>query len=104
MSQKREAIVLVEDGTVVGYSVPKDDLIDLMMVDVPCHRRGLGTALLRHMEDTLFRTYPSLRLESFKGNAMANAFYRKNGWLETRAFTDQESGIEKIEFHKSKPT
>jgi ribosomal protein S18 acetylase RimI-like enzyme len=97
-------LVLVGDDSIVGYSVPKRDLIDLMMVDARYHRRGLGTVLLRHMEDTLFQTYRSLKLESFEANLAANSFYRKNGWAEVRTFTDEPSGIDKIEFNKSRPT
>jgi GNAT superfamily N-acetyltransferase len=95
------SIVLVAEGAVVGYSVPNQDLIDLMMIDAGYHRRGLGTVLLRHVEDTLIRIHRSLRLESFEENAVANSFYRKNGWVEVRQFTDEQSGIEKIEFQKS---
>jgi ribosomal protein S18 acetylase RimI-like enzyme len=93
--------VLVEDGTIVGYAVSKQNLIDLMMIDLPYQRSGLGTALLRHMEDVLFQTHQSIRLESFKENSAANSFYRKNGWVEIRQFLDEDSGVEKVEFHKS---
>lgn len=97
-------LVLVRADKVLGYSVTKEDLIDLMMVDVGAHRRGLGTALLHHVENMLLRTYETVRLESFAGNAAANAFYHINGWLEARRFTDEPPGAEKIELRKSKPT
>jgi ribosomal protein S18 acetylase RimI-like enzyme len=95
-------VVLVEDGAVAGFSVSKEDLIDLMMIDVDRHRRGLGTHLLRHVEDLLFDSYDELVLESFQDNAQANAFYGKNGWIEARVFLEEDSGIKKIEFHKSR--
>jgi ribosomal protein S18 acetylase RimI-like enzyme len=72
-----------------------------MMVDVQYHGRGLGTSVLRHVEEELFRMYETLVLESFKGNAKANSFYRRNGWVELRSFTDEQTGIDKIEFEKS---
>lgn len=97
-------VVLVGDGTVIGYSVSNQDLIDLMMIDAEFHRLGLGTALLRYTEDILFQTHELLKLESFKSNARANEFYQKNGWKEVRTFTDEQSGTEKIEFQKSKRT
>lgn len=97
-----DCTVIVCGSKIVGYSVQKQNLIDLMMIDLRHQRRGLGTALLQRMEDTLFQSHQSLRLESFKENAAANAFYRKNGWLEFRTFREEESGIEKIEFRKSK--
>jgi GNAT superfamily N-acetyltransferase len=95
-------IVLVVDGGLVGYSVANGNLIDLMMVDVHYHGRGLGTALLQHVEETLFRTYRRLVLESFEGNVKANSFYRRNRWIAVRTFTDEQSGIDKIEFEKSR--
>ncbi len=98
----QECAVIEQDGEIVGYSVQKADLIDLMMVDTDYHRRGLGTCLLRHVEDMLFATYDTLMLESFQDNAKANAFYRKCGWSEVRTFSDDESSVEKIEFRKSR--
>ena len=44
-----------------------------MMVDTDYHRRGLGTSLLRHVEDMLFEMYEHLMLESFNDNVIANA-------------------------------
>lgn len=98
----QECAVIEQDGEIVGYSVQKADLIDLMMVDTDYHRRGLGTCLLRHVEDMLFAAYDTLMLESFQDNAKANAFYRKCGWSEVRTFSDDESSVEKIEFRKSR--
>ena len=97
------ALVVDHAGSVVGFSVTKENLIDLMMIDVGYHRRGLGAMLLRHVESTLFQDYETLRLESFRENAPANAFYEKNGWIAIRTFGDEESGFEKIEFQKSRP-
>ena len=99
----QRCIVIVEDGEALGYSITKKNLIDLMMVDTDHHRRGLGTSLLRHVEDMLFDMYENLMLESFKDNVKANAFYRKCGWVEVRTFTDDQSRMEKIEFRKSRP-
>ncbi len=72
------------------------------MIDAAYLRRGLGTRLLRHVEDMLFKMNDTLTLESFRANEKANAFYRKNGWLESRSFSDADSGTEKIEFCKSR--
>lgn len=92
------------DGRVAGFAVCRDDLLDLMMVDVDFHRQGLGTALLQHAEKTIFEEHRDARLESFEGNGAANAFYRKNGWREARRFPDSASGSTKIEFRKSRPS
>ena len=95
-------LALVRNGRVVGYSVTKDNLIDLLMVDVDSHRSGLGTALLHHVENILFQTHEALVLETFAGNERAITFYRKHGWVEARRFADELSGAEKIEFQKSR--
>src|SRR5262245_24872345 len=92
--------VLERDGRVVGYAVCRDNLVDLMMVDHVCHRQGLGTQLLRHAEELLGQRHGELRLESFEANQVANAFYRKNGWVEVRKFYDKVSAAAKVVFQK----
>jgi GNAT superfamily N-acetyltransferase len=96
--------VIVLDGQPAGYAVCQDNLIDLMMVDERLHRRGLGTALLHHVEALLFASVGQLTLESFEVNDNANTFYRKNGWLEHRRYFDDAAGVSKIVFCKSSPT
>jgi hypothetical protein len=41
-----------------------------------------------------------LRLESFAANQVANAFYRRNGWIEVSRFFDKESAADKVVFCK----
>jgi len=92
--------ILERGGRVLGYAVCRDNLVDLMLVDHACHRQGLGTALLRHVEEELGWRFAELRLESFAANGAANAFYRKHGWLEGSRFFDKESAAEKVVFYK----
>jgi ribosomal protein S18 acetylase RimI-like enzyme len=92
--------VLEVGGRVIGFCVCKESLIDLMMVDHGLHRRGYGTALLRHAEAALFRTYDEIVLESFENNHQANAFYRKNEWVERERRFDEALGSNKIVFEK----
>lgn len=91
--------VILCGGKIAGYSVSKDDLIDLMMIDVQHQRNGLGAKLLGHCELALFAQHEQIRLESFEENEQADRFYRNNGWTEARRFTD-EQGLRKIEFYK----
>jgi putative acetyltransferase len=93
--------VILLDGQVVGYAVCHENVIDLMMIDQASHRQGLGTALLEHAEAIFFQRYGELMLESFEGNENANAFYRRNGWLELGKRFDGTSGVNKILFRKS---
>ena len=67
---------LVAEGSIAGYAVAEGPLISLMMVDTEHQGRGLGTRLLRHMEDLLFPVHETLTLESFSANDRANRFYR----------------------------
>jgi putative acetyltransferase len=95
--------VIVLDGQPAGYAACQDNMIDLMMVDERLHRRGLGTALLQHVEALLFASFGELTLESFEANENANTFYRKSGWLEQRRYLDDAAGVSKIVFCKSSP-
>jgi GNAT superfamily N-acetyltransferase len=90
----------VRGAQIVGYAVHRDDLIDLMMIDHTGHRQGLGTELLRHVEELLHERFEELRLESFEANEPANAFYRKHGWREVARHFDEGSGVDKLEFTK----
>ena len=94
--------VVMDKERIVGYSVCRDNLIDLIMIDNDFHRRGFGSHLLRHSERELFQTYNEITLESFKGNHNANNFYQKNGWQAKNAFFDNSSGAEKVVFTKHK--
>jgi ribosomal protein S18 acetylase RimI-like enzyme len=93
--------VILLDGEVAGYAVCQENTVDLMMIDQAVHRRGLGTALLGRVEALLFQRYGELMLESFEHNENANAFYRKNGWVEVAKHVDVASGANKIVFRKS---
>lgn len=93
-------LILVRDGEIVGYAVWRDNLIDLMMIDYAVHRQGLGTELLRQVEQMLLQRSDELRLESFEDNEKANAFYHKNGWREVSRYLDNNSGVSKVVFQK----
>jgi GNAT superfamily N-acetyltransferase len=95
------SLVILLDGAVAGFAVWLDDTIDLMLIDYPLHRHGLGTTLLGRVEQMMARQHAALRLESFEANEPANAFYQKNGWREVSRYIDGETGISKIVFQKS---
>src|SRR5215831_7754970 len=67
--------VLCREQVIVGLCICEEDLIDLLLIDPPVQRQGLGTLLLGHAEARLFARYSALRLESFAGNTAANTFY-----------------------------
>jgi ribosomal protein S18 acetylase RimI-like enzyme len=49
----------------------------------------------------MFQEHTELRLESFAANEPANAFYRKQGWLDVSRRFDEASGVAKIVFRKA---
>ena len=92
--------VILSDGTLAGYAVYRDNLLDLLLIDPARQRQGLGTKLLAHVEQLLFEGCEELTLESFAGNTQANNFYRKNGWLEGDRYFDKDLGVSKVVFRK----
>ena len=96
------ASVAVIDEIVVGHAVGTDNHIDLLMVDERLHRQGLGTGLLRRIEDFLFARHEVLELESFRDNQQANTFYRNHGWEVVDSFRDEEYGVERLKMQKSR--
>lgn len=95
-----DATLVTADGTIVGFTVCRDNLIDLIVIDDASHRRGFGSALLSHCESLLFERYDVIKLESFEGNSKANGFYRKHGWVKTGTARDPISGDRKWKFEK----
>jgi len=94
--------VIVGDGGLLGYSVTREHMIDLMMIDCLHHRKGLGSQLLEHTEQWLFEQFDELILESFAANEQANAFYRAKEWMRRDEVRDDVSGAMKIVFGKDK--
>ncbi len=88
---------------IVGFTVCKENQIDLMMVDPRVQGFGLGTQLLAYSEKRLFKRSPVLGLRSFAGNQAANTFFRKQGWEDTVARTDRVSRVREILFRKIDP-
>ncbi|MFE0156675.1 GNAT family N-acetyltransferase [Nonomuraea sp. NPDC059007] len=89
---------LSHDGQIAGVSILDGPTIDVMMIDPDHHRRGLGRALLRQAESTLFAHHAAIRLESFAGNTAANSFYEACGWSPGRRL--EAEGPAKVEYTK----
>ncbi len=87
---------------VVGCYGLKEDAVDLMMVDVDFHRKGIGQALLAHAEAQLFELFGTLFLDSFSENEQAVGFYKKHGWTEVTHFEDPDYGISMVKLKKER--
>ncbi len=93
--------VVIQENTIVAFSIYFEDLIHLMMVDVVLHRTGIGSKLLAHSEHQLIACgYITIRLETFEGNHQAINFYLKNGWSITMKQEDKEHGFIRVFFEK----
>ena len=70
--------------------------------DVYAQGRGIGTLLLRHSEQLVFRSHTEIWLESFVANSRANAFYARRGWTRGGRHLDAKSGMDVWKFSKQK--
>ncbi len=75
--------LLLSGGDAIGFAIAKDDLLHLLMIDVPFQGRGFGGLLLLHAEKELFGKYATIRLQTFQENADAVRFYQRKGWRVT---------------------
>lgn len=94
--------VAVADGEVIGACALRDNNVDLMMVTLERHRRGVGAALLADAESILFAEHEQISLESFRDNRQAVDFYAKHGWVLGDAFTDPDYGIAMVRMTKQR--
>jgi len=77
-------LVAVDGGTVVGhlYAFQKDGMyVDRLHVDLAMKGRGIGKALLAHLEAQLF-TDTRCWLDVLSGNDAAMRFYERVGYCE----------------------
>ncbi|CAM5558879.1 GNAT family N-acetyltransferase [Streptomyces narbonensis] len=91
---------LEADGGIAGLMILEGPTVDLMMIDVRHHRRGLGAVLLSAAEEVLFAEYGDIRLETFVGNTAAIAFYEACGWTAAGRTDTGSDTPAKIEFVK----
>ena len=91
---------LYQHDALLGFSICIDNVIDFMMVDFNNHRQGLGTKLLQHSEDLLFKNYDVIALESYEKNTKANLFFESKKWIPTEKYKDHKAHAMKIIFRK----
>lgn len=81
--------VLVEDetGRPIGFHLTHGGTLHMLFVDTSVQVRGAGTLLLADAE-----ARGAVRLECFRDNAPARAFYEKRGWVHARDYTREFVG------------
>jgi ribosomal protein S18 acetylase RimI-like enzyme len=88
---EQDVWIAEEDGEVVGFIALKDDLGTFFYVTPDAHRRGVGSALLEHVQ----RERPAgFTFWVFQANEAARGFYEKRGCVPVE-FTDGAGNQEK---------
>jgi GNAT superfamily N-acetyltransferase len=83
----REGYVLEQDGMVAGLALLRrqflfGDYLELLAIAPSTQRKGLGRALLNHMERIVFARSTNLFACVSDFNAAARQFYERNGYVE----------------------
>ena len=83
----REGFVIESEGTVTGFALlrPKflmGDYLELLVVAPSARSKGLGSALLTHIESVVFARVKNLFACVSDFNADARKFYQHNGYQE----------------------
>lgn len=83
----REGFVIESNGTVAGFALlrPKflmGDYLELLVIAPSARGKGLGSVLLKYVEDMVFARMKNLFACVSDFNAEARQFYKKNGYQE----------------------
>jgi GNAT superfamily N-acetyltransferase len=89
--ERDEFWVYEEDGTIVGFLMLGDEVLEYLFLEPRVFRRGIGTALLELAKE---RRPAGFTLWTFQQNERARAFYERHG-LEAIHFTDGEGNEER---------
>lgn len=77
--------IMLDNEKIIGFAITNEDILHLIMIDVPFQNKGYGSALLAKIEEKLFSVFKIIHLQSFEENISAVKFYLKNGWaIESR--------------------
>lgn len=69
---------------IVGYPSVSTAFIGFFMTDVSIQHQGIGTKIIQELSQYLKnRSYRQVRLGWVKGNPQSEAFWHKNGFVET---------------------
>lgn len=69
-----------EDGKKVGMCIMHEDELFMIAVNHEYLRDGYGSKILAYVEEQLFRTNDTIKLETIVENTRAVNFYKKHGW------------------------
>mgnify|MGYP003576658139 CR=1 FL=1 len=91
--QGREGYVLEQDGMVAGLALLRrqflfGDYLELLAIAPSTQRKGLGHALLNHLERIVFARSTNLFACVSDFNTSARQFYERNGYREVGPLPD----------------
>lgn len=99
--RRRDSIVAVIEGTVVGFSdVSLEGYIDMMFVSPRHTRRGVASALLAFLEDQAANL--SLRELSANVSVTARPFFERNGFVVEAQQYPVTGGVQMTNFRMRK--
>jgi ribosomal-protein-alanine N-acetyltransferase len=93
LPQGREGYVLEQDGMVAGLALLRrqflfGDYLELLAIAPSTQRKGLGHALLNHLERIVFARSTNLFACVSDFNTSARQFYERNGYREVGPLPD----------------
>ena len=94
-----DATVAATGGRIVGVVVCRGRLVDLAWVDPAFRSNGIGSALMADVERRAVGG--ELRLEVWKVNERAVAFYERLGFATAEEFTEPDTGLAKLVMRKA---
>lgn len=96
-----EHCYIVQEGDIItGYAITNDDVLHLIMIDVPYQNKGYGAKLLAFIEQQMFNHYPTIKLQTFEENGSAVRFYEKNGWRKKSVEHINEMDVNMLHMEK----
>lgn len=92
----KNMVVLLQDEKVIGMMIWLDNLMHLLMIDLPYLGTGAAQYFCNHIIPEKLEYYKEIKLECFDKNDRANAFYCKTGWKEYDRIKDEMTGGNRI--------
>lgn len=93
--------VLLLDNHIIGMTIWLDNLMHLLLIDLPYHGTGAAQYLCNAVIPQKLEKYQTIKLECFDKNERGNAFYQKTGWQEYGREPDEMTGGNRILYQKT---
>ncbi|MHC4601308.1 MAG: GNAT family N-acetyltransferase [Planctomycetota bacterium] len=102
-ANRRNMLVAVVGGRILGVVSVTGDMIDLLWVKIGHRGRSIGAVLMEKTEARIFAESDKARVECFEPNTASLAFYEGRGFFPVETHFDEESGVNKVLMEKEAP-